>query len=148
MRLTGLGSEQLTQMKWLDFVIEEDRPAAAASWQHSRAVGTPYRVCVCLRGTDPANCAPVELIGFGHHAAGAGELWHFTALHRHASTQQHPPLEAQLQATLNVIPIQAWYANPSGLLIFVNETTAAYLGLPQLHHLRLVWRSEERGIPT
>jgi signal transduction histidine kinase len=54
----------------------------------------------------------------------------------HALTQKHPPLEAQLQATLNVIPIQAWYAAPSGTLIFVNEATAAYLRLPRFHHLR------------
>ena len=45
-------------------------------------------------------------------------------------------LEAQLQATLNMIPAHAWYAAPSGGLIFVNERCADYLGLPKDHHLR------------
>ena len=44
--------------------------------------------------------------------------------------------EAQLQATLNVIPAYAWYAAPSGALTFVNERTADYLGLPKDHPLR------------
>jgi PAS domain S-box-containing protein len=45
-------------------------------------------------------------------------------------------LEARLQATLNVIPAYTWYAVPSGALIFVNERTADYLGLPTNHPLR------------
>ncbi len=53
-----------------------------------------------------------------------------------SATQQHRPLEAQLQATLNVIPAYAWYATPSGALTFVNERTADYLGLPKDHPLR------------
>ena len=49
---------------------------------------------------------------------------------------QHSPLEAQLQATLNMIPAYAWYAVPSGALTFVNERSADYLGLPKDHPLR------------
>src|ERR1700761_3385800 len=49
---------------------------------------------------------------------------------------QHSPLEAQLQATLNVIPAYTWYALPSGALTFVNERTGDYLGLPKDHPLR------------
>src|SRR6266436_6149912 len=44
--------------------------------------------------------------------------------------------EAQLQATLNVIPAYTWYALPSGALTFVNERTADYLGLSKDHPLR------------
>src|ERR1700733_14190912 len=58
--------------------------------------------------------------------------------------RQHPvasvmddSLETWLQATLNVIPAQTWYAAPTGALTFVNERTAAYLGLPASHPLRL-----------
>jgi PAS domain-containing protein len=47
------------------------------------------------------------------------------------------PLEAELQATLNVIPAYTWYALPSGALTFVNERTADYLGIPKEHPLRL-----------
>ncbi len=39
------------------------------------------------------------------------------------------PLEAQLRATLNVIPVYKWYAAPSGALTFGNERCADYLGL-------------------
>jgi len=49
---------------------------------------------------------------------------------------QHSPLEAQLQATLNMIPAYAWYAVPSGSLTFVNERSADYLDLPEDHPLR------------
>ena len=43
---------------------------------------------------------------------------------------ENSPLDAQLQATLNLLPAYAWYALPSGALAFVNERTADYLGLP------------------
>jgi formate hydrogenlyase transcriptional activator len=50
--------------------------------------------------------------------------------------RHHSPPEAQLQATLNVVPAHAWYALPNGALTFVNERTADYLGLPNDHPLR------------
>src|SRR5579864_2030098 len=45
-------------------------------------------------------------------------------------------LEAQLRATLEVIPAYTWYALPSGALSFVNKRHADYLGLPKDHPLR------------
>jgi formate hydrogenlyase transcriptional activator len=45
-------------------------------------------------------------------------------------------LEARLQATLNVIPANTWYAAPNGALIFVNERAADFMGLPADHPLR------------
>jgi PAS domain S-box-containing protein len=45
-------------------------------------------------------------------------------------------LEAQLRATLDVIPAYTWYADPSGALTFVNNRHADYLGLPKDHPLR------------
>ena len=44
--------------------------------------------------------------------------------------------EAQLRATLEVVPAYTWYANPSGALTFVNKRQADYLGLPKDHPLR------------
>ena len=41
-------------------------------------------------------------------------------------------LEAQLQATLNMIPAYTWHAPPSGGLSFVNERCADYIGLPMI----------------
>jgi PAS domain S-box-containing protein len=45
-------------------------------------------------------------------------------------------LEAQLRATLNMIPAHTWYAARSGGLTFVNERAADYGGLPSNHPLR------------
>ena len=45
-------------------------------------------------------------------------------------------LEAQLRATLDVIPAYTWYASPSGALTFANKRLADYLGLPKDHPLR------------
>ena len=45
-------------------------------------------------------------------------------------------LEARLQATLNVIPANLWYATPAGALTFLNERAADYIGLPKDHQLR------------
>jgi PAS domain-containing protein len=44
--------------------------------------------------------------------------------------------EAQLQATLNMIPAYTWYAAPSGGITFVNERAADYGGLSSDHPLR------------
>src|SRR5258708_9571560 len=54
----------------------------------------------------------------------------------HGVLHQPSPLEAQLQTTLNIVPVYAWYALPNGALTFVNERTADYLGLPKEHPLR------------
>ena len=35
--------------------------------------------------------------------------------------QRRPPLRAELQAALNLIPAHTWYAVPSGALTFLNE---------------------------
>ena len=62
--------------------------------------------------------------------------------------QQRLPLEAQLQATLNIIPAYTWCAVRSGALTFVNERTADFLGLPNDHPLRLGTVPAQIGIPT
>jgi PAS domain S-box-containing protein len=135
-RLTGFNSDQINQADWRSFLLEEDLAVASASWQRSLATGTPYRVQVRMRGSDGApEC--VELIAFGHKAGDGTELWLFTGLEvKSIAAQKRPELEAQLQATLNVIPAYTWYALPSGGLTFVNERTANYLGLPKDHPLR------------
>jgi PAS domain S-box-containing protein len=134
-RLTGLKSDQISLVDWRTFVLEEDRVVASASWQRSLASGTPYRTTVRLRRFDGVP-ETVELFAFGHAHDDGTELWLFTGLHVHGATQQNLGLEAQLQATLNVIPAYTWYALPSGALTFVNERTGNYLGLPKEHPLR------------
>jgi PAS domain S-box-containing protein len=135
-RLTGFNSDQINQADWRSFLLEEDRAVASASWQKSLAAGTPYRAQVRMRGSDDIpKC--VELIAFGHKAGDGPELWLFTGLNvKSIAAQKRPELEAQLQATLNVIPAYTWYADPSGTLSFVNKRHADYLGLPKDHPLR------------
>src|SRR6266496_5476508 len=53
-----------------------------------------------------------------------------------ASTQRLPPLRAELQTALNLIPAFAWCCNASGGLTFLNERGSDYLGLPKDHPLR------------
>jgi len=136
-RLSGLSSDQINQVDWRSFLLEEDRAVATASWQRSLATGTPYRGQVRMRDSDGVpEC--VDLIAFGQKSGDGAELWLFTGLDVNgASKHKSPELEAQLQATLNVIPAHTWYAAPSGALTFVNERTADYLGLPKDHPLRL-----------
>ena len=64
------------------------------------------------------------------------ELGLFAGLHIDTTTQPQAHIEPQLQSTLNVIPAYTWYAAPSGALLFVNERSAEYLGLPKDHGLR------------
>ncbi len=134
-RLTGLNSEEIKQADWRSFLQAEDRAAATASWQASLATRTPYRMRVRMQGIDGV-ATTVELIAFGHKVDDGTELWLFIGSPVGAATQQGPSLETQLQANLNLMPAPSWYALPSGALTFVNERTAAYLGLPRDHPLR------------
>jgi hypothetical protein len=134
-RITGLKSDEIHQVDWRAFVLEEDRVAGWASWQRSLTSRTPLRTMIRLRGLDGVP-ATVELIAFGHILDDGTDLWLFTGLNVHGATQQPSGFEAQLQATLNVIPAYTWYALPSGALTFVNERTGNYLGLPKDHPLR------------
>src|SRR5712664_1931134 len=52
------------------------------------------------------------------------------------NTQRRPPLRAELQTALNLIPAFAWCCNASGGLTFLNERGSNYLGLPKDHPLR------------
>ncbi|WP_187142968.1 PAS domain-containing sensor histidine kinase [Terriglobus albidus] len=134
-QLTGARVEPPGGTYWLDLLVDDDKPQAIHAWQESLSTGLPLRIYVRLRGARPASYTHVELIAFGH-SDGPEEIWLFTALQFHPSIHQHSPLEAQLRTTLNLIPIQTWYATPAGAVVFVNEATASYLGLPQLHSLR------------
>ena len=68
-----------------------------------------------------------------------------TGFESNGALQRHLPLEAQLQATLNVIPAYTWYATPSGGLTFVNKRCADYLGLAKEHPCGLVSRRTQSG---
>jgi formate hydrogenlyase transcriptional activator len=52
------------------------------------------------------------------------------------NTQRRPPLRAELQTALNLIPAFSWYCNASGGLTFLNERGSDYIGLPKDHPIR------------
>jgi formate hydrogenlyase transcriptional activator len=53
-----------------------------------------------------------------------------------SASAPNSPFAKQLRETLHAIPAYAWYAAPSGALIFVNKRAADYGGLPKDHPLR------------
>ena len=53
-----------------------------------------------------------------------------------STIQGRPPLGAELQVALNLIPAHTWYAKASGALTFLNKRGSDYLGLPKDHPLR------------
>ena len=55
----------------------------------------------------------------------------------HNPRDPHSELEAQLQATLNLIPTHAWYEAPGSALRFLNERAADYGGAAQRSSLPL-----------
>jgi PAS domain S-box-containing protein len=59
-----------------------------------------------------------------------------TTLQLDRSNQQRPPVGAELQVALNLIPAFTWCCNASGGLIFLNERGSDYLGLPKDHPVR------------
>jgi PAS domain-containing protein len=56
---------------------------------------------------------------------------------RDSNAASNTSFARQLRETLNAVPTHAWYATPSGTLIFLNEKAADYGGLPKDHPLRL-----------
>src|SRR5258705_246710 len=55
---------------------------------------------------------------------------------RAGAARMDQSLEAQLRATLNMIPAYTWYAATSGAVLSINTGSADYLGLPKDHPLR------------
>jgi PAS domain S-box-containing protein len=134
--ITALSSAQLGDLNWLELVTEEDRQTSSTLWQEARIRHQPYRARFFLRTRGSARGSAVDAVGTGHVAPDGSELWLFTAVVSFPWGKELPPVEANLQVTLNALPTQAWYARASGALAFVNGATADYLGLPSDHPLR------------
>jgi PAS domain S-box-containing protein len=133
---TALSAAQLGDLNWLELVAEEDRQMSSTLWQEARIHHQPYRARFFLCARDSSRGSSVDAVGTGHIAPDGSEVWLFTAVVSTPSGKALPPVEANLQVTLNALPTQAWYARASGALSFVNGATAAYLGLPSDHPLR------------
>src|SRR5271170_2690081 len=134
--ISAISADQLGCLNWLELVTGEDRDMSCTLWQEAQVHHHPYRACFFLRSKDSAIGSAVDVVGAGHAAPDGSEMWLFTAVLSPLSSKALPPIEANLQATLNALPIQAWYARASGALAFVNAATANYLGLPSDHPLR------------
>ena len=134
--MTSLSKAELGSMNWLELVAEEDRQMSSTLWQEARIHHQPYRARFFLRARNSARRCAVDAVGTGHIALDGSEVWLFTAVVSTPSGKALPPVEANLQVTLNALPTQAWYAHASGALAFVNGPTADYLGLPSDHPLR------------
>jgi PAS domain S-box-containing protein len=132
---TALSEAQLGDLNWLELVTQEDRQMSFTLWQEAWIHHQPYRARFFLRTKDCARVSAVDAVGTGHIAPDGSEVWLFTAVTTQ-SGKALPPIETNLQVTLNALPTQAWYARASGALSFVNGATADYLGLPSDHPLR------------
>jgi PAS domain S-box-containing protein len=129
-KISVIGADRLNDSSWLELVADEDRNIAFALWHEARVKNQLYRARFFLSGKNPAGKRAVDVAGARHVAPDGAELWLFTAVYSTSSSAAVPPSEANLQTTLNALPIQAWYARASGALAFVNQTTAKYLGFP------------------
>jgi PAS domain S-box-containing protein len=145
--ITALSGAQLEDLNWLELVAEEDRQMSSTLWQEARIHQQPYRARFFLRVRDSAQGSAVDAVGTGHIAPDGSEVWLFTAVVSTPSGKTLPPVEANLQVTLNALPTQAWYARASGVLAFVNGATADYLGLPSVTRFGLLQISKHDGTP-
>ncbi len=146
----GLRLEDLEGWKWTAAVHPDDVTGLAARWRACLASGEPLEFEARVRRADG------EYHWMLHHKVAlrdeSGQIvkWYGSSIDieerkraefrirdlRQILDLAPQRLEAQLQATLNVIPAYTWYAAPSGAITFVNERCADYLGLPQDHPLR------------
>src|ERR1700738_2665826 len=108
-KATALSAAELGDLNWLEFVAEEDRQMSSTLWQEARIHHQPYRARFFLRARDCARGSAGDAVGTGHIAPDGAEVWLFTAVST-PSGKALPPVEANLQVTLNALPTQAWYA--------------------------------------
>jgi PAS domain S-box-containing protein len=134
-KISAIGSNELSDLSWLELVADEDRNIASTLLQEARVNNQFYRTRFILGDKSSTRRRAVDVTGAGHVAPDGAEVWLFTAVPSPSSSTALPSIEANLQTTLNALPIQAWYARASGALAFVNQTTAIYLGLPSDHPL-------------
>ena len=124
---SGLHFEDFKHVGWKPVVHPDDYLQTEKAYRHAIQTGTSYHGVLRLRRADGeyrwhhARCEPLR------DQQGHVIQWYGLSVEVD---------EAQLQAILNVIPANTWYAVPSGALTFANNRTADSLGLPKDHPLR------------
>src|SRR6266478_3225982 len=150
----GLPLEEVRGWRWTRSIHAEDREVFVAKWRQCLATGEPFEAESRVRRADREYRWLLHRKVPLRDAAGTIVKWYGSSIDiddrkraEHKIDEQQSEirqildlmpqrLEAQLRATLNVIPAYTWYAAPSGALTFVNDRCADYLGLPQDHPLR------------
>lgn len=135
----GLPLEEVCGWRWTDAVHPEDVAGLLQKWHAALASGEPLEAEARVRRADGEYRLLLHRKVPLRDERGAILKWYGSSIdiEDRKRAENSPPLEALLQATLNVIPAYTWYAVPSGALIFVNERSADYLGIPKDHPLRL-----------
>jgi len=134
--ISAIPSDKIANRVWLDLVTPQDRSLSSSLWQQAKLYKQLYRARFSLNYKPAAEGGVVDVVGTGHMTPDGAEVWLFTAIPSPPSKLQPSLTEGNLQAILNAVPIQAWYARASGGLVFVNRTVADYLGLLPDHPLR------------
>jgi formate hydrogenlyase transcriptional activator len=142
----GVSFEALEGWGWGGVVHPDDVAEVTARWQASVTSGEPYECEARVRRADGVYRWMLHREVPSRDETGQIVRWYGSSIdiddrkraehevRKHETV--HATLEAQLQATLNIIPAYTWYAVPSGGLTFVNQRCADYLGLPSDHPLR------------
>src|SRR5437870_8958048 len=150
----GLRLEDLEGWKWTAAIHPDDVTALVTNWRACLESGRPLEIEARVRRADgvyrwmlhqkqPLRNAERQIVRWYGSSVDIDDRKRaeFKIDEQQSAIRQildltPQRLEAQLQATLNVIPAYTWYAAPSGAITFVNERCADYLGLPQAHPLR------------
>ena len=134
--ISAVSADRFPDLNWLEFVTDASRDRSCTLWQKVLAHHQPFRARLLLKGKDSASSSAMDVVGVRYLVPGGSEVWLFTAEPSGQTTKAPRPDEANLQMTLDALPIQAWYARASGSIVFANTAAAKYLGLPPDHPLR------------
>src|SRR4030095_7450266 len=150
----GLRLEDLEGWKWTAAIHPDDVTALVVNWRACLESGRPLEIEARVRRADGVYRWMLHQKQPLRDAEGQIVRWYGSSVDiddrkraeykldeqqseiRQILELTPQRLEAQLRATLNVIPAYTWYAPPSGALTFVNERCADYLGLPKDNPLR------------
>jgi PAS domain S-box-containing protein len=135
----GKSLEEVCGWRWTDLIHPEDVAGIVQRWHTALASGEPFEDEARVRRADGTYRTFLHRKAPLRDEHGNIVKWFGSSIdiEDRKRAEAAPPLEAQLQATLNVIPAHTWYAAPSGSLTFVNKRCANYLGLPKDHPLCL-----------
>jgi formate hydrogenlyase transcriptional activator len=135
----GKSLEDVCGWRWTNVIHPEDVAGIVQRWHAALASGEPFEAEARVRRADGTYRTLLHRKVPLRDEHGNIVRWFGSSIdvEDRKRIEAAPPPEAQLQATLNVIPAHTWYAVASGALTFVNERTADYLGIPKGHPLRL-----------